>query len=242
VNWAKAKTILILSFLMLDVLLATQVWRMLAQPLTTDPYSDFNLEQLEMLLAQNGIRLSASLPTESVKKPLINVRYRNTEVLTLNPGIPVDQVKRNNLAELIPAIRGTVYDPVKSTRNTAVFNRLAEELPLFRVNIILRSAKNVWQSAEIQSATVMSKGTPQPLISSFLAVRSAYDRHLLEAGDEVVDVRLGYEGQAFTSDMQVMAPTWRIALASGRDLYVHAVTGAVLNNDVAENKSITDNR
>lgn len=241
-NWRRAKTILIYSFLLLDILLATQVWRMVAQPLTTNPYNDFSLEQLTTLLKQEGIVLSVELPTEAADKPLINVRYRETALRPISPPVSANQTKPASLVELVPEMKGTLYDQVQSTKTLATFDQVFEGLPLFRVNIQLKAIDDAWRSAKIQTVTVMSKGTPQPLISSFLAVRTVYERQLLKSGDEIVDVRLGYEGQHFTSDMQVMAPTWRIALISDRRIYVNAVTGGVLNSGVAQNQAVPDNK
>jgi Uncharacterized protein conserved in bacteria len=49
----------------------------------------------------------------------------------------------------------------------------------------------------------------------------------LQRGDGIADIRLGYHGQMYESDTQVLAPKWRIVLDNGDIYYVHAVNGEV---------------
>ncbi|WNR44557.1 two-component system regulatory protein YycI [Paenibacillus roseipurpureus] len=238
-NWSRAKTILIASFLLLNMILGFQLWstkRSSQTEISLDPSS--TVEDLNRALRNKNIRLTAELPTDQPKLKVITVKYDDSikpgEQKTLKTPLYMSTLlgkgasKEVQVQSEIPNFAMYQLDSVISRDGVYVFSQLFEKLPLFDVKVEL-SEKNgeitSYRQAFVEVESEVEQ-TEQKLISAQLAVRSLVDNYLSD-GSIITEVRLGYHGQPYNSQTQPMFPHWRITIDNGDIYYLQAFNGAV---------------
>ncbi|MDR6552357.1 two-component system regulatory protein YycI [Paenibacillus qinlingensis] len=237
-NWSRAKTILIASFLLLNMILGFQLWstNRSNQGTSLDPSS--TVEDLNRALRNKNIRLTDELPTDSPKLKVITVKYDDSiklgEVKKLKSPIYMSTLlgkgaskEAQSLSE-IPNFAMYQLDSVMSQNGIYVFSQLYGKVPLFDVTVELKENNGEITSYRQAFVEVESEveQTEQKLISAQLAVRSLVDNYLSD-GSIITEVRLGYHGQPYNSQTQPMFPQWRITIDNGYVYYVQAFNGAV---------------
>lgn len=238
-DWSRAKSVLILAFLVLNMLLGYQLWM---DELNLRAFSQNAAKRDEMnrMLEMKEIHLQAVVPEGMPVLKELTVRVEHTgqadkwEALSRN--IPVSQLRdagfiRNLLAPVIPQIEHYAPDPYQSANGIFVMHQLYNELPMFPMRLEL--AAEAGQITKYKMAYAAEVDPADEETSKEQQVLSAYTvlgnlaEYYLPQGSVIVDVRLGYHGPIFESETQVLAPYWRIVLSEGETYYVHAVTGAV---------------
>lgn len=92
-DWSKAKNILIVSFLILNLLL---VYRLYIEPisaLATEGLSRERMEAIEQLLVKNGVSVKFALPRTVPRMPVVNIQVRSYK------GPELEQMKNSILGE-----------------------------------------------------------------------------------------------------------------------------------------------
>ncbi len=233
-DWGKAKTILIISFLFLNALLGYQLW---ASKIDIDKSNQGEAETIESimkLMETKEITIDAPIPTEVPKLGEITVRFDKTtdpniklhlvseipnSVLDIRTGL------RDVVAKQIPKADFYEMDPTANKSGIMILNQLYGELPMFEVNLKLYH-KDGKINAYWQSHVSVQQGTGdsiQKVISAVTALGRLIEK--LEAGTEIKEIRLGYHGQIYNSETQVLAPSWRVATSKGEIYFVHAING-----------------
>jgi regulatory protein YycI of two-component signal transduction system YycFG len=236
-DWSRAKTILIIVFALLNILLAYQLWSerlwfSSAQPELTD--EDRALDQI---LTLKEIRLLTDLPEETPElgELTLNVHPKNgvPETIALDEPLPFDdldigKMTTEELSEALQQELSYVYSAADSREGVHVLFQQYEGYPLFDVKVELivdgGMVTSLRRLRALELADTGNKG--QQVLSARQALTILADKYL-EPGEHIYDVRLGYHGQAFNSETRVLAPYWRILTAGGGRYYVHAITGAV---------------
>ncbi|WP_199616951.1 two-component system regulatory protein YycI [Paenibacillus alkalitolerans] len=239
-DWSRAKSVLIVSFFLLNILLGFQLW---AGKMGIDTFSEAGerREEMNRLLASKQIAIEAEVPEATPKLNEITVRLKD--------GVPSPQKQpldypfelrllssaadiRGLLVKEVPEIGEYEPDPHAANGAKAVYimNQLHNGLPMFEVRVELYAEKDTVKSyrklyAEVQNAGTGS-GEGQQVLSAYIVLSSLAENYL-PVGAKIRDVRLGYHGPIFESETQVLAPYWRVALAGGDVYYVHAINGAV---------------
>lgn len=236
-EWRRAKTILIFTFLVLNILIGYQLW------INTDvargwiDRSELRDEMLDKLQNKN-ITLEAELPSDTPKLQEITVHFSSagisSEPKRLNEPIPIQNIGKkrvmNRVTAQIPEFKQFVLDPVLTNDQEVVYFQLYKGWPMFEVNLQFLRENDVLSSYTMRYAIVeeseQTGDEEQSVLSAFKAVGVLAD-YVLSHDSVIVDVRLGYHGQVYSSSTQVLAPKWRIATESGEIYYVHAISGAV---------------
>jgi regulatory protein YycI of two-component signal transduction system YycFG len=235
-EWGRAKTILIASFLILNMLLFSQL-RDSTQNMATQnlDMTEFN-QQVRNLMTSKNIEVRATMPifTEDLKQ--INVIFQESDMYAQkiklnNPLINGLEVNTNPFHEALEQkIDGLdmtqfVYDSQLSTKEKIVYHQLFEGLPMFEVNFLVYQENKRVVAYELDRVTIEPLNE-QNLITSYAAVSNLIENYLPD-NVAVVDVQLGYHGQLFNSQKQFLTPFWRVMLDDGMQYYVHAINGAV---------------
>lgn len=240
-NWGRAKTILILAFLFLNVLLGYQLWADRFSPTASERDSASLVEETKKLLESKQIRVVPAIPKDTPKLSTINVRYPEgfrepKEVVLPKPIRFISLLSRATLREIetktsIGRFSAYHLDSSLSKENVHIFHQLYRELPMFDVTLQLFAENGEITGYKQTYVEVKSGGGPedpsgQKIISAYTAVRTLAESYLSE-GAVITDIKLGYHGQLFDSEDQTFVPSWRITLSDGEPYYVHAFTGAV---------------
>ncbi|UKS25983.1 two-component system regulatory protein YycI [Paenibacillus sp. HWE-109] len=242
-NWSRAKSILICSFLLLNMILGFQLWSTnRSNQIEVALDTSGNVEELNRALRSKNIRLTDELPTDIVKMKVITVKYDDSikpseQKLLKTPIIMSNLLGKGASREVqaqseIPNFNLYQLDSIMSKKVNEnwiyVFTQLYDKLPLFDVKVELNE-KNGEITSYRQAYVEVESGveqTEQKLIPAQLAVRSLVDNYLSE-GSIITEVRLGYHGQPYNSQTQPMFPHWRITVDNKDIYYLQAFNGAV---------------
>lgn len=234
-EWGKAKTILIITFLGLNLLLAYQLWINKSNPVSAD--FELSAQETELLLRSKGIQLDLPIPTHTPTLREITVqfndRYDPNKVVILPTALARSEQENSDklaeeLVEQIPHAEEYRLDPILSDQRKIVLSQLYNELPMFDVNLTIFN-KDGWYFAYTQSFVHVESRVDereQRILSAIQAVGFLAENYL-QNGVTISDIALGYHGQSYDSITQVLAPKWRIILDTGDVYYVHGINGAV---------------
>jgi regulatory protein YycI of two-component signal transduction system YycFG len=228
-EWGKVKTILILSFLCLNLLLGAQLWenRLKEFPLIPDEAA----EQVEELLRAKGIVLRREIPKETpnVREISIQFQVQNGKRTELAEPVPIalsEERWRDRLKEYIPGLQEYAIDRTRSDERSIVLNQTFGGIPMFQVDLVLYVSEDRITSFSQSYAKVQPfRDQKEVPALSALRVLQVMAETKLKEGSVIEEIRLGYHGQLFDSDTQVLAPKWRITMENGDIYYVHAISG-----------------
>jgi regulatory protein YycI of two-component signal transduction system YycFG len=237
-DWGRAKSVLIFSFLLLNVLLGYQLWLDVRERLNTNvDLTDFPPETLRLMQEKN-IRLPGSIPSAAPELKDLFYRFVSEpdEAGRKQLKTPVDskivylseQELQDGLKGEIPELDKYSFDPAASSGNAFVFYRLTETFPIFDVKLELYySNQKIIAYHQDKVEIVSSSDTKgQAVLSASKAIASLVEK--LPAGSVIKEIRLGYHGQRFDSEDQVAAPSWRVILEDGTTIYMNAISGEVM--------------
>jgi len=236
-DWSRAKTILIIVFALLNLLLAYQLWSDRLWFSGDHPELTEEDRALAQVLELKSIRLLTDLPDETpaLGEVTVNVHPENgvPETVALEEPFQlaepfVAEASKEALAKALSRDLDYVYSAADSRRDVHVFFQQHKGYPLFDIRVELFVENGMVTGYRRLRAEELADagGKEQQVLSARQAVIMLAEKYL-SPEEHIYDVRLGYHGQAFNSETRVMAPYWRILTAGGGRYYVHAVTGAV---------------
>jgi regulatory protein YycI of two-component signal transduction system YycFG len=235
VDWSRAKSILIIAFLLLNIVLGYQLLK--GSGSGSDLPGDMP-EETNKLLRSKNIQLNAVLPTDTPRLREITVTYNDQfknekvmlqEPIRLNAILSKFDQKESETITEIPKFDAYQHDPVSSKEGVYVLNQMYNQLPLFDVRLELdeKGGEIVsYKQAYVDVQQGDRQKEEQKVIPAYVALRTLIEKYLLE-GSTINDVRLGYHGQMFNSQVQYMVPYWRVTTGKGSVYYIHAFNGAV---------------
>lgn len=239
-DWGRAKSVLILAFLMLNVLLGYQLWTEWRAQVNTSADWTSLPDETRQVMQEKGIRIDARIPPETpvmrdlsfrlVQQPPQGEAGRTT--LESPPEARIvfspDELQEE-LGGVIPELNRYEYDDPGSREGVFVLNRMVDGFPMFDIHLELYNSEQrirAYRQDVIQVITTdMAK--EQRVLPASTAVAHLIENYL-PANSVIKDIRLGYHGQIFPdADTQVSAPSWRVLLENGEVYYVHAVSAEV---------------
>jgi YycH protein. len=240
-DWSRAKSVLILAFLLLNVVLGYQLWENVSERLNTgQKLGDLDADTLRMM-KERGISLatSASIPSETPELRDLTYRFTTTgmaEEIALEK--PVDSRIIFDEKELIAQLGGVIpdlaeykYDQLASYDGIFVLYRMAGGRPMFDVKLeLFYSNQNQKITAYRQTQVELvdaDESEAHEVLPASKAIAPLVDKYL-EEGSVIKEISLGYHGQLFNSETQYAAPSWRILLENGKPFYVHAISAEVV--------------
>ncbi|MDB4866309.1 MAG: hypothetical protein JWR03_642 [Cohnella sp.] len=238
-DWRRAKSVLIIAFLLLNALLGYQLWTEWRAQLNSSVDRTSLPAVTRQIMQEKKIRIDSTIPAGTpsmrdlsflLKQPSSGKNGRTpiasppeTRVV-FNPKELADA-----LSGVIPEIGKYAYDNAGSREGVFVLNRMNDGYPMFDIHLELYNSDQkirAYRQDVIQILT--SEGsTAQQVLPASKAVATLIDKNQLPAGSAIKDIRLGYHGQFFDTDEQLSAPSWRVLLESGEVYYVHAISGEV---------------
>ena len=240
-DWRRAKSVLILAFLMLNVLLGYQLWMEWRSQVGTSVDWTSLPADTRQAMQEKGIGINARIPAETPS--LRNLTYRlKTAPLAGEEGerIPLaetpearivfnPQELEDALGRVIPELGKYAYDDPGSREGVFVLNRIVDGLPVFDLHLELFNSEQKIQAYRQDVAQIVGYDTiqPQQVLPASKAAALLIENYL-PAGTVIKDIQLGYHGQIFPdADVQVSAPSWRVLLENGEVYYVHAINADV---------------
>ncbi|XEC95060.1 two-component system regulatory protein YycI [Paenibacillus tarimensis] len=245
-DWGRAKSVLIFSFLVLNIILGYQLWFEVRDQLSTNiDVTDLPPETLQIMQEKN-IRLLGKIPAGNPE--LQDLEYR----FTTKPGNAVVQELEapveskiifsskkelaDALGKAIPDIDHYGYDSEESTTDVFVMYRMSDGLPMFDVKLELYNSSQKIVAFKLNRVEQIEPGKAkaQSVLSASKALIKLIDNNYLQQDAVIKDIRLGYHGQNFGSEQQYSAPSWRVLLESGEVFYVHAISAEVFTETEPE--------
>lgn len=250
-DWSRAKSVLIISFLMLNVLLGYQLWLDIREQLNASGnFAELPQDKL-LLMQQKRIALTANLPLDTPKLSDLTYLLHTGGTSESEPEAlskPVDSALVFTKSELVKALGSQVpeledyaYDHHNSRDGVFVLNRMVEGRPMFNVRLELYNSNLKITGYRQDRVELVGMGEEKQVLPAAKVVASLIETYL-EEGSVITDIQLGYHGQIFDSEKQVSQPTWRVMLEDGKVYFVHAISGEVAadsEEDSAEGLSAT---
>jgi len=243
VDWGKAKSVLIVAFLLLNLLLGYQLWLDIREQLNADVnYAELPQDKVQ-LMSQKQMKLEANLPLETPELRdltyLLNSSNRDrTEPVPLET--PVDSAIVFTKSELVAKLKGEIpeleqYELDLATSQDGVFvlYRMIEGRPMFDIKLELYYSNQKVTAFRLDRVELLGTGDAKQVLPAVKVVTSLIENYLPN-NSVIIDIKLGYHGQIFDSEEQVSAPSWRVILEDGRIYYVHAISGEVATDGEQE--------
>ncbi|WP_308636958.1 two-component system regulatory protein YycI [Paenibacillus silvisoli] len=235
-DWGRAKSVLIFAFLLLNLVLGYQLWSNIREGLRTSANVSDLSPEAQALMEEKKIKLgSAGIPSETPE--LRDLTYRIKTKLGQGERHelkkPVDskvvfdsKELKESLGGIIPELGnyalGAVYE------NEFILYRMAEGRPMFDVKLELfynnSNQKIIAYKQDLIELLPSQDAASQSVLSATKVVTSLIENQLRN-GAVIEEIKLGYHGQIFDSDIQVSAPTWRVLLEDGGQYYMNAISG-----------------
>jgi len=237
-DWSRAKSVLIFSFLLLNIILGYQLWLDVRERLNNSAdLSDLPPATLRTMQEKN-IRLSGSIPSE--KPELRDLTYRflskPEERQTLEEPVPStivysEKELMRGLGDVIPHLdQYTFIDSTAGSDGIFTLYRMNDGLPMFDVKLELYYSNQqiIAYRQDVVDQVQPGEAKAQRVLSALQVIESLIENFLQE-GSNIQEIRLGYQGQMFDSDTQVSVPFWRVLLDEGEPpIYVHAISGDIV--------------
>lgn len=236
-DWGRAKSVLIVSFLLLNLLLGYQLWYDQVSPAGANPDAQEFAQEIAQMMALKNIKMNAEVPKDTPKLRKIEVRITpplgNPPTVFLSSPFPVSDLEdksslKNTLSKQIPDGENYKLDSFDTKEKTYVFYQMHGLYPMFDVRLELHADEESVTTFSQNHAEVLSGAVEkeQKVLSGMKAVEILVGNYL-QSGSTIIDVQLGYHGQAFNSETRILAPYWRFVTDRGDRFFVHAITGAV---------------
>lgn len=238
-DWGRAKSVLIAAFLVLNVLLAYQLWENVRDQV--NPHFDLTAlpEDTLRIMQEKGITLSTGVPADTPKLGDLTFRYEGER--GISDKIPLDPQVDSRIVfserELVEGLGDTIkdlelyrFDPSLRTDDAFVFTRIADDGRLIfdvKLELYYSNQKIVAYRQDRIETVPAEEAERQTVLPASKALAPLIDNYL-QPGSVIKEIQLGYHGQLFnTDDIQAAEPSWRVVLEDGAVYYINAISGAV---------------
>lgn len=242
-DWRRAKSVLILAFLLLNVALGYQLWSSYGEGFSASAdVNDLPSETLAVI-QEKRISVQANIPAETPqlrdltyrsKAPLGSGERTMLQAPVASKVVYNEQELRQALGGEIPDLGQYQFDQAVSrdgVDGVFVLYRMIDERPMFDVKLELfySNQRIVAYRQDRIELLPAEQSQKQEVLPATKAAASLIDRNYLPVGAVIKEIKLGYHhGQIFDSQTQVSAPSWRVLLEDGTAYYVYAISGEVV--------------
>lgn len=240
-DWGRAKSVLIMAFLLLNMLLGYQLWMEWRSQVGASVDWTSLPPETRQTMQEKGIRIDAKIPTEtpSMRDLTYKLIERQTggetgsQVWLSEPRearIVFNAKELNDaLGSVIPNLNQYAYDDPGSREGVFVLNLMVDGFPSFDIHLeLINSEQKIQAYRQDVIQIIAAEGSQsQQVLPASKAVALLIENYL-PAGTVIKDIRLGYHGQIFPdAETQVSSPSWRVLLENGEIYYVHAINADV---------------
>lgn len=235
-DWGRAKNVLILAFLLLNLLLGYQLWKDWREQGRSSVDWTSLPPDTQKIMQQKNIRVEGRIPTETPNMHSLTFTLKKPPSADPDERTTIDPPRESRvvfnkkelveaLGALIPDLRDYEYDQLGSREGVFVLNRMVDGWPMFDIRLELyNSDQKLLSYRQDRIETLSADGSKeQRVLPAAQAVARLIDFNL-PAGSVIKEIRLGYHGQLIDT---ISAPSWRVLLDSGEVYYVHAISGDV---------------
>ncbi|QMV42141.1 two-component system regulatory protein YycI [Cohnella cholangitidis] len=243
-DWRRAKSVLIVSFLMLNIVLGYQLWTEWRERLNTAvDWTSLPPETLQAMREKNiQVDDNAKIPTETptMRELTYTFKQRAGEGISDRTEITPSPETRFVFSEdeLVSALGGkipelgsyTLDQPASREGVYFVFNRMESGWPMFDIHLNLFHSEQKIRaySQDLIEIKPSAGAKEQQVLSASKALAKVIERNL-PVGSVIKEIRLGYHGEIFDdAEAQVSTPSWRVLLENGEEVYyVNAISAEV---------------
>mgnify|MGYP002623223326 FL=1 len=238
-DWGRAKSVLIFSFLVLNVLLGYQLWLNVRDQVNPNVDLTALPEDTLRIMQEKGITITASVPGGTPRMGDLQFRFDGrrgaSDKIPLDPQVDSrivfsERELVEGLGNIITDLELYRFDPALQTDEAFVFTRIAADgRPIFDVKLELyySNQKIVAYRQDRIEPVISEDYERQTVLPASKALAPLIDNYL-QPGAVIKEIQLGYHGQLFnTDDIQAAEPSWRVLLEDGSVYYINAISGAV---------------
>ena len=235
-DWSRAKTIFIISFILLDLFLAAQVNQMIEQKSNYLKTDEFSEEQIRELLEAHQIQITTKIPDDTTQTPALkaaitpvfNWDYNEKWIYQYSFATPVPINNRSKLQDYLkkklPFFHEYHYSKEYSTQDKQVFLQYYHQHPIFDGKIVcyLKNGK----MTNIQALHFQIKERVNIEFVSFKqALFNFIKRNSLPKGTKITNIELGFRSMYYPSPQEViLVPVWRFTVNNKQHYYIYATT------------------
>jgi regulatory protein YycI of two-component signal transduction system YycFG len=250
-NWSRTKSIFIAAFLILNSFLGYQLWEKQTKKIELAQSYESSLEELLQL---KNIVLETELSAKQPEMSQLNAKFMEYthEDLSQIEGQSLSVNENQIVSKLstpysLPSpwsaeefyqsfvkervINGEQYVIDQQSDADIVYLQQVQTYPIFVGTLVFQKDNGEKITGYQQTYYhVINQGTEQPVISSFTSIRTLLDNQVLPLHSMIKEVNLGYYGQVYEIESQVLTPVWRIIVeheSKQTTIYVNAITGAI---------------
>lgn len=261
-QWSQIKTLFILCFLVLDVYLifqflekreaadlsllepenATLEERLEDEKITikrlpeTQPEDAFmSVKQKELSKSQiNKLKDLSNQEAASADGKYIISHFKKPLKLSDNDS---SETIYNKLRKEIMGLKEYHYGEWNKEANVILFFQEKNNRPVYfnqsgMVAVFLNDKNEAVGYFQSMLSTPEKYKDKKSLIKPMDAIGKLYENNLLNSGDEVSEVKIGYYTVVpLTNGVQVFAPTWKVTVNDKRSYFVNAIEGGVISKD-----------
>ena len=246
-DWSKTKTIFILAFLLLNIILGWQIYTKQTEYLQ-DTQTTNSTQELANIVRLQQINITGPVPKEIPDLYFIQVKktefYQNSKLVE-----PIRVETSSSQKQITSKLQKTIrhlteyeYDHANSSIQQIVYNQRIEGYPYFGSSLILPIIDGETIAYSQDYYQVVERGPNRQVISANAALRTALDHQLIPKNSDIQEIQLGFYKQAFPEDIQVFVPVWRIVYVNDQAekgiVYINAMTGGVEQTEGIEEKEI----
>lgn len=234
-DWSRAKTILIISFTLLNILLGYQLWVSWYEQNRGTVVHSQTVKELNQLLSAEQIELKDTLPMDLEKMGYLQIEVvqQDEDWQPLRSPVDVPPAGGNEeevteaLQKQIKQLSAYELDQAAVADRQWIYYQLLGHFPVYVAPVELRRTGHQLDAYRQVHVKVTSRERTTTVVAPHAAVKSVVEAQLIPAGSVIEEVRLGYIGQLDAQEPQFLVPVWRI-FTSGKDpLYVNALTGGL---------------
>ncbi|MFD1397622.1 two-component system regulatory protein YycI [Kroppenstedtia eburnea] len=242
-DWSRAKSILILAFFSLNVFLAYQLLEAKGEQSQTQQVSQDTRRELTELTSDKHIDIRDQLPEntpdvsylqaeplkmESLRKQDPRWRKNSSGGYTLTFRSPLQKTGdlQKILDRYVPGLQQ--YKSVdKTDGDSPILFQMWNGRPIFDDRLTVTLKGESITRLELTPFQVRSDNATatRPGWSAQSALVTLIKSGQIREGAVITDVILGYHGQSYDGDKQLLSPVWRIR-TEDTTFYVNAITGA----------------
>ena len=249
-DWSRTKTILIWAFLLLDLFLGYQVYVTRISFSNDKEVAQGEKGNIELYLNQQNITLATEVPQDTPEMANLNAEYVGINPVSLQemPGLQATMEKMSLAAKLDPPlqIRGQITpnellrqigprlmygdqysaDMHQSNQTRLLYWQMYNKMPVFvaPLDVYLDNGTILGYRQTFYHIREQQSGGRQ-VISGYVALQSLVEKQIIEPGERIESVTLGYYG-SYDADIQTLAPVWRV-IHDGKQHFVNAFTGTL---------------
>ncbi|WP_028988415.1 two-component system regulatory protein YycI [Thermicanus aegyptius] len=245
-DWSRAKTILIFSFLLLDLFLGYFLWQQKKEQDSLGQVSQLEQESIKKTLEERRIAVPEDIPYDTPEMLYWTISPDSNKKIPVDPsqgkveegeeGVTVtfqsphalpDPSQKRRFQEAIQkefSLAGEYeYDPYLSTRGKMVYTQKIDGFSIFSSRLELLLTDRGLEGYHITYTKAEGKGAPRKMISAYSALSVLVENGLIRSGERVEEVKAGYYQERYDQELKLLVPVWRVVHTGG----IHYVNGFI---------------